>query len=743
MRKRPLAVAVALFVSHSVFASRFDVISGTEKVAGAEVCFFTTALPPPAINAILPASPPRCQPADADVSITDGVLSVFARKGRELISERTYTITARDESKRHELRVVPASTLDLWPAAEDEVRAVVIARTGAVLPLDDSGLAPAGVLVPLSIRKNSVTMSSSLTAAAGEHVRATRPSISGLTALITPRSIPEGRASIPEITAVDARGRTRSPLVALPSLQQGQSVPLLFAGLADGKIIVGGERWRRLEVEVSQAAAKPIVLEAISRLAVSWWTATDLASLRRPQRECDHAEDWLAGKREEPANAFQTTLMRCRERGKPKESPDEPDCVNLATRELPLDTLRGELSFEDVPAGQYTIVFRYFDLPQLFQRVTVKPAEQTGIDVQLRYATFFGKVTRAGKPVKAALFDTVSDDKTGDYFAVLPRMPMTDPQVILPCDGSSPYRFVPDPPPAENTPYDVEIPENRILIQVTDKQSGLPIPKALINFAAIMPNESDASHWAGRAGVTDDKGSFEIAPVIMNRTIKICARHTDYESICAEPFTMKDVREKRLELALAKAQKLQGRVLATGPISLGQIVWVGLDGQIAEMVREISEDGSFIYYKPHGAGETVVFSAANQPLYVFKQPAVVDGEPFVITVPNAPRRTFTVTLSSTSRYEKGGHLGLSVGGLAIANPLGWHMMRRRTDIYLYRGGTVTITDILETGPIEVILVPIELFATLRRPERVEITSLPEAAQFPRRRVVEGRGVLFE
>ncbi len=86
---------------------------------------------------------------------------------------------------------------------------------------------------------------------------------------------------------------------------------------------------------------------------------------------------------------------------------------------------------------------------------------------------------------------------------------------------------------------------------------------------------------------------------------------------------------------------------------------------------------------------------------------------------------------------------MSVGGLAIANPLGWHMMRRRTDIYLHRGGTVTIADVLETGPIEVILVPIDLFATLRRPERVEITSLPEAAQFPRQQVVAGRSVVFD
>jgi hypothetical protein len=184
---------------------------------------------------------------------------------------------------------------------------------------------------------------------------------------------------------------------------------------------------------------------------------------------------------------------------------------------------------------------------------------------------------------------------------------------------------------------------------------------------------------------------------------------------------MGDVEEKRVRLALERAVKRRGRIVAPLPLEAPQLVWITRAGEISEIVRAVDAQGAFTYAKPHAEGETLSFTAAGQPLFVMAQPSLGDDEELVVRLPSAPRRTFAVTLAAES--GEGGFLALRVGDLLVTvNVLSWHLERRRQQASLEPGHSVIVADILQTGPIRVVFVPFSLMA---RHPRIQLPMLPE------------------
>ena len=342
----------------------------------------------------------------------------------------------------------------------------------------------------------------------------------------------------------------------------------------------------------------------------------------------------------------------------------------------------------------------------------------------------------------ARVFGTVTNPETGGYTAVMSSLPgHGSPFSVQFCDGSSLYRFVPDGPPPENGEFNIEIPENRIAVEVVDKATNLPVEGATVTLAALVPKEDASAHYAGPAGRTDENGRFVLEPILRNRELAICARHQEYESECADRFTMKDTREKSVRLALQKANVRRGRI-ASGQPTYGQLIWFSFDGRIAEMVGEFNSEGDFTYKKPHAEGEIVVLISADQPLYAFRHPPLRDQQLFEIAIPNAPRRTFSVTLSPNTREDRG-FLALQIGDVIVpSNALGWHLMRRRIQSLLLPGATLNIPDVLETGPISVILVPLDVWRNYEG-TRIEMPLIPEFGSFPRQRLDSSNTITFQ
>lgn len=548
---------------------------------------------------------------------------------------------------------------------------------------------------------------------------------------------------LPQVTLTDADGLEHMPATPLRAGERH----VVFCEIPRGTLTatLSGKRWKTVTATIEPPAdAATFVaakLDAIptTKLIVHWWTMRDLASLVPRKHDCGAEEEGD----EKKETRFVASIAHCPgeraafDRGHYHRA----KCTLFAEQELPLDAIRGEAVFEDIPAGLHVLEIHYPGLPRLSRAVEVFGKESNDFDMELRWFTFYGKVTRGGEPLHAQVWDTVTDPETGHYSAVFRRDPKTNTSSVVTCDDSLVWLFIPDPPPVENAAYDIEIPDNKVVIDVVDADSRQPVENADVHYSALIDGEKDAAHFGGApAGKTDAEGRVVIAPVLMNKRLGICASRDDYESRCSEHFVMKDAREKRIELALAKVVLRHGRIVPGGPFRMGRLVWVNAAGQFTEHITRFDDEGRFTYKKAHAEGETAVFSASNRPLYAFRQPRLAEGEELVIRMPNAPVRSFDVKLAEGSRDK--GPLALRIGDAIVSiNILSWHHDFRDSDTSLDPGQTARILDIYATGPIRVILVPWEIVERYS-PQNIEPPFVPELGSLPQQDLGEREAIVF-
>lgn len=158
----------------------------------------------------------------------------------------------------------------------------------------------------------------------------------------------------------------------------------------------------------SVALALSVIARRSSPHRSSWCiggTPVDLAKLAPPKRPCGKNDD-----EEGEEKGFRVELEQC---------------PGLATKELPMDALRGS--------------------------VEVKADAKSETDVEIRYITFFGKVTRGKKPAHVRVFGAVTDPETGEYVAIVRRLPPmnTVPFTVDMCDGGPEFWYLPETAPAD------------------------------------------------------------------------------------------------------------------------------------------------------------------------------------------------------------------------------------------------------------------------------------------------------
>jgi hypothetical protein len=740
---RTLIYSLALLAASTLHAARFEVVRDGVAVEGAEVCLFRAGAAGSPVTRFFASPEVTCSPASGDVAIGEGAWNAFARKGTALISERVELVTA-DEAKRPRLELVDAAVMQI-AVAEGERPFVWIPRTRSALPVN--GSVPAAMVVPLVVAKGAIVrVDAPLTLAAGETRQGDAPQVrQGRVDVVVPvvfRTTPEGGGDAPEVAVVDPKGTRHAAAVPLArsDVQPGQTL-LFFREVPAGALTASltGTRWKDEESKLEAASARvvlgpPLEARATTKLTLHWWTPVNPATLAETQRTCT----------DDPAQAaalFQARLLFCGDdKGTLNAAIGTQDCTAAGERPLSLDALRGTATFEDAAAGVYMVELAYPHLPAIRKKIEVAARESADVDVELRWFTFYGRVTRGGEPLAAELFGTVSDPETGRYQAVLPRDPEANPTRIRTCDGGMKTFFVPDKGPVENAAYDIDIAANRIDVDVIDAASKQPVPKLRVMMAAMKEDDPDAAYFSSTAGLTDEQGKLRIEPVIVNKRLLVCALGEEYDRTCADPFTMGEAKEKSVRLEVQKIVRRTGRIVSPLPFKYGQLVWVTPGGTLSEMVDGIDATGHFTYKKPHAEGEMLTFTAEGHPLVAMLQPRVADGEELVIRIPPAPRRTFRVSLSEDTR-EEGAFIALRIGGSIVSvNALSWHLQRRGLQPSLMPGHSTTVADILATGPIRVILVPFSMAA--RYTGRVELPLVPEIGTFPQMDLAEGEVVVF-
>jgi hypothetical protein len=740
----------AILLASTLHAARFDVVHHGQPVEGAEVCVFRAGDPSSPVTRFFASSDVSCSPASSDVAIGEGTWNVFARKGTLLISERVELVAdVEAKAKRPRLELVDAATL-VSKVGEGESLFVWVPRTRSAFPAGAS--VPAGQVIPIVVAQGVIQrVAAPLTLAAGERRMLESPArLPNRIDVVVPvafRTTPAEGGEAPQVALVDASGKrhaaavplAKSDVVVGETLQFFREVP---AGALTAAL--SGKQWKNVEAKLAADAKSPALVaetaleaRATTKLTVRWWSPVDPAQLAAGRRTCEKKSD-------EPSDAathFRARLLWCGDRMQDLNAYTNPrECTATAEQALPMDALQGEATFEDVAAGVYFVELEYPRLPRVLKKVEVAPRETSSVDAELRFFTFHGKLTRGGKPIEAEVFDSLSDE-TGRYEAVLTENPGAFPFQVISCDNKLNVFIVPDQAPVENAAYDVDVAENRIIVDVVDKKTGAPIPKLIVSMGALdevtAPN---AMHFSASQGRTDERGRVVIEPVLTNKKVMICVDSRDYDNPCAEPFVMGKTVEKMVRLELSPVVKRAGRVIAAGDLGYVQILWFSRDGVRTEMVRGVRPDGSFTYQKPHAEGEIIVFSSDTQPLFASLHPRLAEGEPLELRLPAVPRRSFTVTLSSDSR-EQMAFLALRIGDVVVPiNGLGQHLAMRGIQSALEPGHSVKVVDVLATGPTRVILIPFSMVT--RYPPNVELPLVPEIGTFPQQDLGDRDAITF-
>ncbi|HEU4887305.1 MAG TPA: hypothetical protein VFV49_05420 [Thermoanaerobaculia bacterium] len=745
---RTLLGSLLLIAASTLQAARFDVVRNGEPVEGAEVCLFRAGAIEHPVTRFFASSEVICSPASEDVAIGVGTWNAFARKGTALISERVELVTAAEaKTKRPRLELMEAAALTS-KVGEGQSPFVWVPRTRSAFPA--GGSVPAGTVIPLVVAKGVIQrVAAPVTLAANESRTLENPAPrANRVDVVVPvifRTTPEEVSEAPRIAVIDASGKPHAADVPLAKSDVAAGETLLFfrevpAGVLTASL--SGKRWKSVETKLAaETTATAVVAEkaldarATTKLTVRWWAPADPSQLAAGRRICDEKAD--------DAARFRARLLWCADRMRDLNEYTSPrECTATAEQVLPNDVLRGEAVFEDVAAGAYFVELEYPRLPVVRKKIEVAPRETSEIDAELRFFTFHGTITHGGEPIEAEVFGSISDATTGRYEAVMTRNPGAHPIRVRTCDGALDSFIVPEEAPVENAAYDLELADNRVIVDVVERKSGAPIPKARIRFYAMHddPKIPDAVYFSGSKGPTDERGRAIVEPVLTNKRLRICALTPDHEESCAEPFVMGETLEKQVRLELNPLVKRAGRVITNSPIEYAQIAWFSRDGVRTEVVQGVKPDGTFTYQKPHAPGEFVVFSGDTHPLFASLHPRLADGEPFELRVPAAPRRTFTVTLSADSR-EDAAFVALRIGDVVVPiNGLGVHLHPRGLQSAVTPGHSVTIPDVLATGPIRVILIPVSM--AVRYGSNIELPLVPEIGTFPQQDLGDRVAVTF-
>lgn len=649
----------------------------------AEVCWYA--------GAPLPVADVICQPGGHPLALPEGVSTVFARRPPDLVS---LPVVVKGAVPR-QLELLPAATLNVADPATELF--AYIGRAGTVIP---GPLVPAETLVlPLRIHNRVLSeIGEPVTGPAGKN-------ISVLEGVRTHRYVVA--AIERSADAVDARDPLDVHLLSgdkskQPIVEVGRTITALaiFSDPrpGDDKLIVTGRGWKTVQRDVDASGerrvamlSERIVATRVTKLAVRWWTNQTLADLaKRPDAECAATRNTWNLERDLKA-PFAMTLLQC---------PPKKDCVTVRTEPLGREDRAGQIVFEDVTPGEYTIRVTYPGLPALSRKVRVNDGAQTDENLELRYFTFFGRVTYKGQPVRARLFATVTDDD-GMYQVVLPNELGRAFEYISPCDGTAAYLMFFDEPPRENARFDVELPDATIRAVVTDEQTRAPLRDAVVSYSIRHPEKKGG--FNDSVGKTDESGVAKIERAGAGREFTVCASHQEYNRRCSEPFVMKE-DDRTVELTLAKSLSLSGRILTATPMDDGSVTWYGADGMLRESVY-VKPDGTFRFGMHHQPGEILTVASRSHPLYVTRQVIPTsDKQAFEIAFPPAPERSFVVVRGA---QDTGGpkYVSVAVGG--VPAPLGiferYLGKRAAAQPYLGPGSSVEIPSILATGPIELLV----------------------------------------
>ena len=545
------------------------------------------------------------------------------------------------------------------------------------------------------------------------------------------------------IRGVAPSGMSRLRLVPPPFALQ--STPTVEAARAISRRFADRHRLRSLfrlastqrvkvaaqPVTISEA---PLIARAASTVVVNWSANDGIADLNRDIPECDTANA-------KPPQ-FEVTLLSCPAPRPPERSVDSASCQVIRHETATGDRLYGLFTLDGVPPGKYRAELKFGNLPPVSNEVVAEPLQIGNVRLVAGYDQVYGDVTFGGEPLGKDATITFPGNGVGfahreksNYRGVLRGVLMTDAVInIAACNDPMRAFVLVDRYAPRTQRFDIEIPDSDLTLSIIDTFTQVAIPAATVRYevmSKLLPRRPVVTRTLSAKG----EESTVVIRSLPERELRVTVSASGYQKQELEPFSIAKSEHRKIDVKLMPLRGSHGLVVSPLPFDNAAIVWFSSAGVETEHA-EVSPDGTFIYAREHRPDETLAVVSQSHPLWVIHSPAVARGETMTLQFPNAPPRRFDVVLhggeSRDSRY-----VAIVVGGIRIPMPaLQQHVTLRRMQMLLRNARPLSISDIAQTGAIEVLLGP----TSDELPGRwlgTDFFALPQFANGPRKALPPG------
>ena len=570
------------------------------------------------------------------------------------------------------------------------------------------------------------------------------------------------RKQPPQVAAKNGGGSVKAVNPIRGTIVLDRAMQFLRVPAGASTIEVSGTPWKRETLAVNAPPSGVLVTESPLRLIptssaiVKWVAHRDLPALiSNSKQPCKGPKEPEAA----PAKPA-LSLLSCRgyQPVQALQLLDRDQCTVVGSRDWPAPQRDGEVAFENLEAGRYVVEFTFAALPPIRQPLLLGRFDQADLSLNVDYTTLFGRVTVGGEKVPSPVrvsFEyprAVYTNEDGDYTAVLYR-PLGADRVILlrSCDGRVDGEQIVDRDVLPNSRYDIDLPANNITVEAVDADSNAPVPGARIRYGAFRTEEITSFYYYLLASAPDDQGNivalhtdangrYVIRNLPPEKTLRVCLEHEDYEKACAELMKLTSTEEKTVRIAMKPKNGFGGRIAGANNVAAGQLYWYSGDGRETEKTS-VKPDGTFRFNLRHEPGEAVVFVSVNLPLFAFPQPFLGERDPMNVTMPPAPSRSFAVSIGDDRRQESA-VVTIDIGGLVVPYPpFAQHLAVHGSQLDLRNRGPLLVPDILQTGPISVILGP-PLDQVTPAMHAIDLFRLPQFRALPRKPIGGDGNVVF-
>jgi len=545
----------------------------------------------------------------------------------------------------------------------------------------------------------------------------------------------DDRAAIVNVSGIVAPGvragtRESDPLPSLRFLH-GALFRVRDVPAGEAELRIEGRGWLhdRVAVKVENVltvAPSPLTVRASGNLAVHW-SSGDLVALDNSFGSCEPANE---------ASFVEVVVSKC-----PKEQPGKPvdpkACAPVRQESFDPLPRMGLMTLEDIAPGTYRAELHFGKLPPVSGQATVAPMQSKEMYLSPLYLAAYGSVTRGGDPLgekvtlKFPSGDGFAPAESEEYHAVLRAPVGPDAQVkVAACDGAPSAIVLTDEQMRPNARYNVDIPANKLVLSVTDTFTREPLRGSTVKYE-VMSKLQRRGVVMQETVLTDGDGRFVMEGVPV-REMHIAVSHPGYQRQELEAFTMPARDEKELDVQLVPLRGNNGQILSERAFEYGAVVWYSAGGSETERA-DLAPDGTFVYMSSHMPDETMAVVSLSHPLWVLRSPEVERHEAIKIRFPAAVVRNFTVGVATADRRSSW-HVGFVIGGLRVPPPVfAMHQMMRKEAAVARGDQLLQVRDLLETGPIDVLLGPTtaELSASGRP---FDFFALPKYANVPRERL---------